>query len=239
MDKMPYREALGAVMYLAVATRPDLSYPIQLLSRFMANPGYSHWRALKRVLRYLKGTLEYGITFDGNHLAGLQPTVYSDASQGDCTDTGRSTHGHVVMMAGGPVSWSSRRQEVVTLSTTEAEYIAAVHAGQTGVWVANFMDEIYVPVERPVVIRMDSAGGESLATRSANFSRVQHLHIRYHWLQEAIRGKQLKIVHIPGVDNPADIFYKTTYSTYFTETLTLHARHDPGGVLRSNRDARA
>ena len=97
---------------------------------------------------------------------------------------------------------------MVTLSTTEDEYITTVHAGQTGVWITNFMDEIYVPIQRPVVIRMDSAGGESLATRSTNFSRVRHLHIQYHWLREAIRGKQLKIIHIPGADNPADIFTK-------------------------------
>jgi len=200
-------------MYLAVATRPDLSYPVQILSRFMADPKYSHWRALKRVLRYIKGTLDHGITYRGNADANpgghvMQPTVFSDSSYADCPDTGRSTHGYVVMMAGGPVSWSSRRQDVVALSTTEAEYIAAVHAGQTANWLSEFMDEIYLPIEHPIIIRMDSKGGEGLAKRSANFSRVRHLLVRYHWLRDAIRKKELDIIHIPGTSNPADIFTK-------------------------------
>ncbi|GBE79255.1 hypothetical protein SCP_0204530 [Sparassis crispa] len=211
MATVPYREALGTIMYLAVTTRPDLSYPVQVLSRYMANPGIIHWKALKCVLRYIKGTLDYGITFCGppHPLSTLQPTIYSDSSHADCPDTARSTHGYVAVMASAPVSWSSHRQDVVTLSTTEAEYIAAVHAGQTAMWIAKFMDNIHNPVTLPVNIRMDSSGGESLAKRSANFTRVRHLHGRYHWLRDAIRLKEIDIIHIPGADNPADIFTKS------------------------------
>ena len=174
----------------------------------MAEPGITHWNALKHVLRYIKGTLDYGITYSGNPEASLQPMIYSDSSYADCPDTGRSTHGYVITMAGGPVSWSARRQDVVTLSTTEAEYIATVHAGQTAKWLTQFMDEIYLPIERPVIIHTDSKGGQSLAKRSANFSKVRHLLVRYHWLRDAIREKELDVIHIPGTQNPADIFTK-------------------------------
>ncbi|KAL7278428.1 hypothetical protein ACG7TL_007425 [Trametes sanguinea] len=210
METIPYREALGAIMYLAVATRPDLSHPVQLLSRFMGNPSYAQWKGLKRVLRYIKGTLDYGITYYGKmHTAStLQPVIYLDSSYADCTDTARSTQGHITIMAGGPVTWSSRRQDVVTLSSTEAEYIASVHAGQTAIWVAKFMDEIYLPISRPITLRLDSTGAESLAKRSANFTCVRHICVREFWLREVVRAGDISLSRIPGTENVADMLTK-------------------------------
>ncbi|KAL7280494.1 hypothetical protein ACG7TL_005426 [Trametes sanguinea] len=210
MEAIPYREALGAIMYLAVATRPDLSHPVQLLSRFMGDLNYAQWKGLKRVLRYIKGTLEYGITFygKGHPRSTLQPIIYSDSSYADCADTARSTQGHITIMAGGPVTWSSRRQDVVTLSSTEAEYIASVHAGQTAIWVAKFMDEIYLPIARPITLRLDSTGAESLAKRSANFTRVRHIRVREFWLREVVGAGDISLSRIPGTENIADMLTK-------------------------------
>jgi hypothetical protein len=134
--------------------------------------------------------------------------VYADASHTDCPDTAKSSHGYVIVTGGGPVSWSSRWQSVVALSTTESEYFALVHAGQTAVWVNKFMEDVYIPVERPIILSTDSQGGRSLTKQSANFTRVQHLHTRYHWLRDAVRNKDFNIKHIPGNTNPADIFTK-------------------------------
>lgn len=211
MEAVPYREGLGALMYLAVATQPDLSHAVQFLSRFMASPGYDHWKSLKRVLRYVKGTLDYGITYyDATHPGStLQPILYSDSSYADCVDTARSTHGHIAMMAGGPVTWSSRRQDLVTLSSTEAEYIAAMHAGQTALWLYKFLDEVFLPAARPIVIRIDSSGAESLAKCSANFTRVRHLRVREYWLRDVIHDGDIAIKRVPGTANPADMLTKS------------------------------
>jgi hypothetical protein len=176
----------------------------------MSNPGIDHWQAIKRLLCYIKGTLDYSITYysSSHPKSTLQPCVYSDASHADCIDTARSTHRYVVTMAGRPVSWSSHCQSVVTLSTTESEYIAAVHAAQTAMWMEKFMNDVYLPISKPVIIHMDSSGGESLAKRSANYTKVRHLHVRYHWLRNTVRCKEIDISHIPSSENPADIFTK-------------------------------
>lgn len=207
MEATPYREGLGALMYLVVATRPDLSHIVQFLSRFMANPGYDHWKALKRVFRYLKGTLEYSITYYNVTHPGstLQPVLYSDSSYANCMGTVRSTHGHIAVMAGGPVTRSPRWQDLVTLSSTEAKYIAAAHSGQTALWLYKFLDKVYLPAARPIVIRVDSSGAESLAKRSADFTRVRHLRVCKYWLWDVIRDGDIAIERIPGTMNPVDM----------------------------------
>lgn len=177
----------------------------------MATPGHAHWCALKRVFRYIKGTLNYGITYyNATHPGStLQPVIYSDSSYADCIETARSTHGHLAIMAGGPVTWSSRRQDLVTLSSTEAGYIAAVHAGQTALWLYKFLDKVYLPASRPMVIRVDSSGAESLAKRSANFSRVRHLRVRKYWLRDGVCNGDITIEQIPETANPADMLTKS------------------------------
>ena len=116
-----YWEALGSLMWLQVATQPNITYAVTLLSRFAHNPGKSHWTAIKHVLAYIKGTLNYGITYKAD--AELNPTGYVDSDFAGCKDTRRSTEGNIFIVAGGPVSWESKRQETVALSTVEAEYM--------------------------------------------------------------------------------------------------------------------
>jgi hypothetical protein len=106
------------------------------------------------------------------------------------------------------VTWSACRQDVVALSTTEAEYIAAVNTAQTGIWATKLLRDLYLPPEKPVTIYLDSKGADSLAKQSTNFAKVRHLRTRYHWLRDAIRKKEIDLERIPGWDNPADIFTK-------------------------------
>jgi hypothetical protein len=218
MKNVPYREALGAIMYLATCTRPDLAYAMQFLSRPMSNPGRVHWNALKHVLRYIKGTIDFGITYDGNNADGITPIAYADSSFGDCQETGRSTQGYIVMMAGGPVSWSSKRQECVTLSTGEAEYVALAHVGKTMVWMRNFLSEIGIMVEGALQIRGDNKASAAIASKTVKYSRAKHIQLPYFWLREYVRDKTLKILHIPGISNVSDIMTKPV-------TLDVNNRH--------------
>ena len=131
MRVKPYREAVGALLYLVVATRPDISYAVLFLARFVADPGLAHWNALSRVFRYLIGTQDWQLTYgspDGSDLFG-----YTDAD-GMSTEGRRAISGYVFMMNGGAVSWSTKRQDVISLSTTEAEYIAQTHAAKEAIW---------------------------------------------------------------------------------------------------------
>ena len=218
MRGKPYAEALGAVMYLARGTRPDLAYPVHILARAMSNPGMAHWNALRHLLRYIKGTLDYCISYDGYDSEGLSPTAYSDSSLGDCIDTGRSSHGFVVTLSGGPVSWSSKRQDCVYLSTAEAEYVALVHAGKTIVWIKNFLDELGLHTNDTLLIRGDNKGSGSIATKTINYGRARHIRLAYFWLRERVRERSLKVVHIPGTQNPADIMTKAV-------TADVNGRH--------------
>lgn len=115
-------------MWLQVATRPDLSFAVNLLLRFAKNPGIAHWNALKHTLAYVKGTLQYGITYLWD--ASIHSYGFVDADYAGDGDTRRSTKGHIFFIGGGPVSWASKRQETVALSMVEAEYMALTRATQ-------------------------------------------------------------------------------------------------------------
>ena len=124
MRDKPYRQLLGALMWAQAATRPDLSFAITLLAHFQSNPGPAHWKALLHVLAYIKGTLNHKILYSKELGGSTKPLGYVDADYGGDLDTRRSTSRYVFLMARGPVSWSSKRQQTVALSTTEAEYMA-------------------------------------------------------------------------------------------------------------------
>ena len=141
MSHVPYANAVGNLMYAMVSTRPDISHAVGVVSRFMANPGKEHWQALKWVLQYLRGTSDRCIVFNGN---GSEGSVcgYVDANYAGDLDKKRSTRGHVFTLAGGAISWMSKLQETVALSTTEVEYIAASDASKEAISLKGLLDEI-------------------------------------------------------------------------------------------------
>jgi hypothetical protein len=131
MKTVPYIHAVGSLMYLAVASRPDIAYAVGVLARFNSNPGIAHWAAIKHLFRYLKGTLDFALTYGPTNSTSSELfTTYSDADHGGDKSSGRSTGAYIVKIGTGAISWSSKLQTMVALSTTEAEYIAAVSAGQ-------------------------------------------------------------------------------------------------------------
>jgi hypothetical protein len=132
MEDKPYHSVLGLVMWGQLATCPDLSFSVSLLSCFQANPGIDHWNALMHVIGYIRNTIDFGLTYLRD--SDLSPTAFVDADYRGCRDTRRSTSGYVFLMAGGQVTWSSKRQTTVALSTVEAEYVAMSRCAQQIVW---------------------------------------------------------------------------------------------------------
>ena len=132
LEQQLYQSLVGSLMYLSVCTRPDLAYAVNTLARFSSKPNRSHWIADKHVLRYLRGTANYGIAFTKSESG--ECLGYSDADWVGDQEDRRSTSGYLFQMSGGPVSWKSRKQESVALSTAEAEYIALSSAAQETVW---------------------------------------------------------------------------------------------------------
>ena len=133
---LPYASAVGSLMYAMVCTRPDIAHAVRILSKFMSNPGKENWTAVKRVFRYLHGTSDYGLCYQGR--PGLERVLdihgFANADWAGDLDQRRSTSGYVFSLFGGAVSWMSKRQSVVALSTTEVEYIAATHASKESFW---------------------------------------------------------------------------------------------------------
>uniref|UniRef100_A0AAV1UBI8 Polyprotein n=1 Tax=Peronospora matthiolae TaxID=2874970 RepID=A0AAV1UBI8_9STRA len=135
----PFREAVGALMHLTTATRPDTAFAVGYVLRFMKNPQEEHWVAVKRIFRYLQGTKMHGICYKPK--AKIDFRGYSDADwAGDLADR-KSTSGYVFMLLGAPVSWGSKKQPGVSLSTSEAEYIALSLAIQEGKWIHRLLCE--------------------------------------------------------------------------------------------------
>ena len=130
MENIPYMSAVGSLLYLAITTRSDIAYTASVLARFNSKPGIAHWKAVKHVFRYLKGTMDLKLEYGPNPSSNDLFITYCDADFGGNKDNGKSTTGYMVKIGSGAVSWCSKLQPFVTLSSTEAEYVAANLAGR-------------------------------------------------------------------------------------------------------------
>ena len=208
MQKLPYSQAVGALFYLAVATRPDIARTVGNLARFSQNPGMTHWKAVKHLFRYIKGTLNYKLTYSPCGDSELFSS-YTDADHAGCPDTGRSTSGYVIKMGTGAVSWSSRLQSLVALSTTEAEFVAAVSAGQEMLWLRNLLTEFGYDVSSASKLRIDNLSALSVAKNPEHHGRMKHLDLRFYWLRDEVAKGRIEIEHLRTSDMPADILTKS------------------------------
>jgi hypothetical protein len=206
MKQVPYCEALGSLMWLQVATHPDLSYAVNTLSRFANNPGRAHWNAMKHTLAYLKGTLNYGISYHRG--SSLKPHGYVDADYAGDTDRHRSTEGHIFFVTQGPVSWASKRQGTVALLTVEAEFMAFTRAIQQAIWMMKFMNEIGLGQATPVNIFADNTGAIANTENYKNHNWTKHIDIRYHFTKERVAPGEVKFTYVPSSNNLADILTK-------------------------------
>lgn len=213
-QEFPYQSVIGALMYLAVHTRPDLSYTVNLLSRFNSRPTYAACQATLHTLVYLEKTVDQGIIFP-NTIDSDPLKVYSDADWAGDLDTSRSTTGYVVYLWGAPIAWQSRLQPTVATSTMEAEYMAAYAAIQEIVWIRGVMTELGLKGfelssrASPTILNMDSKSAIDLAQNPINHKRSKHIRIKYHWIREQVGGKVVKLNHVPTADMRADMMTKS------------------------------
>ena len=204
MSTIPYSSAVGSLMYAMVCTRPDIAHAVGVVSRFLSNPGKKHWEAVKWILRYLKGTSNSSLCF-----GGADPVLegYTDSDMAGDPDGRKSTSGYLYTFAGGAVSWQSRLQKCVALSTTEAEYIAVAEAGKEMLWLKRFLQELGIN-QTEYKIHCDSQSAIDLSKNSMYHSRTKHIDIRYHWIREVMDQQLLKLVKIHTKENPADMLTK-------------------------------
>jgi transposase InsO family protein len=207
-NKVLYQEIVGSLLYLSVHSRPDLAFALGVLSRFMQNPTDMHFIAAKRLLRYLKGTVDMGLNFPGrNGQQGVR--VYTDADFGGDLDKRRSTSGLIACLHGGAVLWGSKLQPVVATSTAEAEYIAAAHAAKEALWLRKILSDIDGKVSR-VVLHCDNQSTLHLMTQhTAGVSgRTKHVDTQYHFVRDRFQRGELGVAFVATDEQLADMFTK-------------------------------
>jgi hypothetical protein len=207
MSKVPYISAVGSLMYLAHSTRPDITYAVGVLARYSSNPSPIHWKAVKHLFRYLQGTKDYQLVYKPSDCKELFVT-YSDANHGGCKDSAKSTGGYVIMVGTGAVSWSSKLQSMVTLSTTEAEYIAAVEAGKEIVWMRSILQEFGYKFDSGSTLYMDNQSAINVSKNPEHHGRMKHLDLRHHWLRDKVEAGVIIPKHVGTGDMVADCLTK-------------------------------
>ena len=181
VERFPYQNIVGALLYLSINTRPDISYPVGVLARFSKRPTVRACKAVLRVLIYLRGTAEVGIRFTGDD---LRVYGYSDADWAGDLDSRRSTTGYVIYAAGGPIAWQSKLQSTIAVSTMEAEYMAAFGAIQELIWTKGVLSEMGFDYIDPMILHMDAQSAIALTKNPTHHKRSKHIDIKYHWLRE-------------------------------------------------------
>jgi len=204
LQKVPYASAVGSLMYAMVCTRPDLAHAVGVVSRFLSNPGKEHWNAVKWILRYLQGTSSLKLCF------GTEKPIlcgYTDSDMAGDVDSRRSTSGYLVTFAGGAVSWQSRLQKCIALSTTEAEFIAATEACKELLWMKKFLNELGFTQKRYVLL-CDSQSAIHLSKNPTFHGKSKHIDVRYHWIRDVLDSKSVELEKVHTDDNGADMCTK-------------------------------
>lgn len=216
-------------MYLSQCTRPDLAYAVGVLSQHLDWPGFQHWKAANHVLRYLAGTTNMGITYSGDHASGPVrgiksqdcPQALCDADWAGDKDTRRSTTGYIFILAGGAISWRSKLQPTVALSSTEAEYRSITEAGQELVWLRTMLTKLGLEDSDPTILKSDNMGAIHLTNKSIFHGRTKHVEIHYHWIREVVKAGKMKVHHCPTHLMIADLLTKSLGTAQFSQLRKL------------------
>lgn len=205
MQGIPYKQAVGALMYIMVGTRPDLAFAQSVVSQHMSRPGPMHWAVVKRVMRYLKGTMDVGLCLGGKDIA---LKGYCDADwAGDASDR-RSTTGYVFMLGNGAISWNSKRQPTIALSTTEAEYMAASQCCREAFWLRQLLADVGLAQVDATRIMCDNQGCIALAKNPTHHSRTKHIDVQHHFIREKIEDEVIHLEYCSTQNMVADVLTK-------------------------------
>ena len=216
VDPTAYRSIIGSLRYI-VNTRPDLAFSVGVVSRYMEAPGKTHWTAVKRILRYLKGTMGYGCKYERG--TELKPFLlgFSDSDfVGDAEDR-KSTTGVVYFLGSSLVTWASQKQRIVALSSCEAEYVAPAAAACQGVWLGRLIADVLGTKVAPVKLMMDNMSAIALSRNPVHHDRSKHIDTKYHFIRQCIEEGTVEVEHVGTEKQLADIFTKSLGRVKFVE----------------------
>ena len=220
VDRSLYQSAVGSLLYLSTSTRPDIAFAVSNVAKFYANPTQRHWTGVKRILRYLKGTSDLGLHYTSSDVDDL--VGYSDSDWAGDLDDRKSVSGYMFKLCGAPISWRSKKQTSVALSTAEAEYVALSGATQEAVWLRQLTSELRYEQTKPTVVYEDNQSAISLAQNAQFHGRMKHIDIRHHFVREKVSDGVVEIKYCRSDRMLADILTKGLSGTIF-ETLRKSA----------------
>ena len=196
MERIPYASVVGSLMYMHTCTRPDISFAVGMLGRYQSNPGIIHWKAAKKVLRYLQGTKDHMLTYrKSDH---LEAVGYADSDYAGCADTRKSTFGYLFLLAGGAISWKSAKQSVIAASTMEAEFVACFEATVHALWLRNFVSGLGIvdSIAKPLKIYCDNSAAVFFSRNDKYSKGAKHMEIKYLSVKEEVQKQRVSIEHI-------------------------------------------
>jgi Reverse transcriptase (RNA-dependent DNA polymerase) len=200
-----FQQVIGSLLYIMLGTCPDIAFAVTKLSQHAANPSEDHLSRALYICRYLLGTSNYTLVYDGPSDGGLE--AYADSDWASDPDTRKSTTGYLVKLAGGIFAWNSHTQKTVALSSTEAEYMSLSDTSRQLVWVKNLLIELGIQLS-PIPLYGDNQGSIFLTSNPVQEKRIKHIDLRYHFIRDVVHLKQVELFFIEGAENPVDMFTK-------------------------------
>jgi hypothetical protein len=203
----PYRQAIGKILYVAVCTRPDLAFSVAMLSRYLDKPKKIHWNMVKRIISYIHHTRSYSLVLGGREQK-IKLTGYTDADWGQDISTGRSTTGYLFKMGIGSISWTSKLQRTVALSTAQAEYQALAAGLQEYLYLRNVLQEMGLDGSM-TDIYVDNQSCIKLAKNPWTDGKTKHMNMKYPFIRDLVQGNIVKVHYLQTGEMIADGFTKS------------------------------
>lgn len=211
MEQIPYRMLVGCLLWIANWTRPDIAFATSMVSQFLVNPGPAHWVAAKRVLRYLKGTSDLGIVYTSSMESKTKISMHawSDSDWAANTDTRRSVTAYCISMAGSVFTWASKKQSVMALSSTEAEYTSTICAVHEIMHMRSLLASLDYPQQEATVLNCDNQSAILLAKNLVMHGRTRHIDVKLHFIRKVIEDGEIKIEYVSTAENRVDVLTKS------------------------------
>nr|GEW35092.1 ribonuclease H-like domain-containing protein [Tanacetum cinerariifolium] len=224
-DSTLYRSLVAALQYLTF-THPDLSYDVQQVCLYMHDPRDPHFTALKRIFRYVRGTLDYGLQLHVSYTTQL--SAYIDADWAGCPITRRSTSGYCVFLEDNLLSWSAKRQVTLSRSSAEAEYQGVANVVAETAWIRNLLCELHTSIFTATLVYCDNVSVVRISANPVQHQRTKHIKIDIHFVRDFIASGQVRVLHVPTRFQYADIFMKGLPTALFIEfPSSLNVRRSP------------
>ena len=233
VDAELYQSAVGKLLYLSTRTRPDIAFAVGSVAKFTAKPTEQHWKAVKHILRYIAGTVHFGIQLTRS--GSTDCVGFADADWAGDLDDRKSTSGHLFRVSGAPVSWKSSKQTSVALSTAEAEYMSLTLAAQEAIWLNHLLADLQSQKEpsKPAIIYEDNQSAICMTKNPQFHGRCKHIAIKYHFVRDETKKGTINVQYCRTDDMIADMLTKGLYAEQFAKLRDmsgikeLHQQYDP------------